>query len=182
MTEIRYRDRLGRYARVAPAPGVQLIRVQSLDADNVYHVLPLAFDATGQAVPASTQTLTATNLAEPADADGVLPAGTDALAVDVEGRWVIFVSPPSSGMFPAKVVSADGGAAYTVREQTCTGAGTFADASGAADVTAHNLAELSLGPGGAVDVGTVVQAAVLADNSGTERIVFDHPVYAKYLD
>ncbi len=182
MTEIPYRDRLGRYARVAPAPGVQPVRVQSLDADNVYLALPLEFDAAGQAVPASTQPLTVTNLAEPADADGVLQAGADALAIDVEGRWVIFVSPPTTGVFAAKVISADGGAAYTVRQQVCTGAGTFTDAAGASDVTAHNLAELSLGPGGAVDVGTVVQATTLADSSGTPRTVFDHPVYAKYLD
>ena len=182
MTETPYHDRLGRYARVAPAPGVQLVRVQTLDADNIYNVLPLEFDATGQAVPASGQTLSVTNLAEPGDADGTLPAGTDALAVDVEGRWVIFVSPPASGVFPVKIIRADGGAAYTVREQTCTGAGTFADAAGASDATAHNLAELSLGPGGAVDVGAIVQATTLADSSGTPRTVFDHPIYAKYLD
>ena len=87
-----------------------------------------------------------------------------------------------ASVFPAKVVAAVSGAAYTVREQSCTGAGTFADKSGTSNVTAYNLAELSLGPGGAVAVGTIVLATAITDTGNTTRYIFDHPVYAKYLD
>jgi hypothetical protein len=93
-------------------------------------------------------------------------------------------SQAGSSTFPAKVAAAVSGAAYTVREQSCTGAGIFADKSGAQLVTAHNLAELSLGPGGAVPTSSIVLILSISDtgNPPTTRYVFDHPVYAKYLD
>jgi len=48
---------------------------------------------------------------------------------------------------------------------------------------AHNLAELTLGCGAAVDDGAIVVVSRLTDSGtpSTERYVFDHPVYAKYL-
>ena len=97
---------------------------------------------------------------------------------------MIFLRPRERAAFPARVISADGDAAYTVREQTLSGAGTFTDTAGAADVTAHNLAELSLGPGAAVDVNTLVLVGAYPDNHTppTVRYLFAHPVYAKYLD
>ncbi|GAH27073.1 unnamed protein product, partial [marine sediment metagenome] len=115
--------------------------------------------------------------------DGQVPPDTDAVALDVEGRWVVFVRPPGA-VFPGKVTGSGGDAAYTVLEQVVTGPGTFADKEDAVAVTAHNLAELSLGPGAAVDTGTIVMVATLLDNDEPPnlRYVFDHPAYAKYLD
>ena len=86
-------------------------------------------------------------------------------------------------MIPAKIVSGGSGGVYVVREQIATGAGTFADKSGTSDFTAYNLAELTLGPGGAVDVGQIVLVTCQTDNGNppTVRYFFDHPAYAKYL-
>jgi hypothetical protein len=93
-------------------------------------------------------------------------------------------SQAGSSTFPAKVTASLGSAAYSVREQSCTGAGAFADKSGAQLVTAHNLSELSLGPGGAMPINSIVLAMPISDTGTppTTRYVFDHPVYAKYLD
>jgi hypothetical protein len=178
-----YYDALGRWAEVSDGKAAQLVRITGHDAGNRYHARPVAFDAVGQTVIVGTRVLTVTNLAEPADAGGGVPDNTDAVAVDAGGRWVVFLRRAAQG-FPAKVLSSQGGAAYTVREQVATGAGTFADAPGTADLTAHNLAELSLGPGAAVGAGTIVLLTVLLDNGTppTARYVFDHPAYAKYLD
>jgi hypothetical protein len=51
-------------------------------------------------------------------------------------------------------------------------------------VAGRNLAELSLGPGAAVDAGTIVLVTAIADQQGgsAQQYVFDHPEYAKYLD
>ncbi|MBS3734475.1 MAG: hypothetical protein KGY99_06060 [Phycisphaerae bacterium] len=179
----QHRDALGRLIQAGDAVGVGLFRVQQLDQNNRYEAVPLEFDEDGIAQPASDETVVVTNLAEPADTPGTLPADTDAVGVDVEGRWVIFVRQAASGVFPARVIASSGGASYTVREQVATGPGTFADKADAADVTACNLAELSLGPGAAVDDDTVVLVTVLTDTGTppTIRYVFDHPAYAKYL-
>lgn len=84
--------------------------------------------------------------------------------------------------YPAKVIDSLGSAAYNVLEQVCTGAGTFADKGGASTLTAYNLAELTLGPGGAVDDDEIVMVTPIVDTGSVTRYIFDHPVYAKYLD
>ena len=185
---IPFHDSLYRLGQVGHAWGVQLVRIVELAADNRYTAVPIEFAPDGSTQQADEATLTVTNLAEPADQPGEVPADTEAVALDVEGRWIVFLKPAQasggSTTFPAKVVQSLGGAAYSVLEQVCTGAGSFSDKSGAQAVTAHNLAELSLGPGAAVDDGTIVLVIVLTDTGQppTVRFVFDHPAYAKYLD
>ena len=174
-------DALGRLAQAGGRAGVMLFRLTGLEGGNRYTALPVEFDADGATEPASDEPVTVTNLAEPADADGAIPAGTEAVGVDVEGRWVVFLRPVAAGAFPARILASAGGAAYTVREQLATGPGQFTDKPGAADATAHNLAELSLGPGAAVEDDTIVLVTALSHGAET-RHVFDHPAYAKYLD
>jgi len=180
------RDSLYRLAQIGATLGVQLVRMTALSHDNVYAARPVEFDDDGDTKFVGNETFSVTNLAEPSDADGVIPAGTDAVAIDVEGRWIVFVRPPATGAaaFPAKVIGSTGGCGYTVREQVCTGFGQFADRQGAADLAAWNLAEMSLGPGAAIDDGTIVLVTTLTDSGSppTLRYVFDHPAYAKYLD
>jgi hypothetical protein len=182
-TEIGFHDALHHLAQAGETAGVRLVRLTALDEANRYTARPVEFASDGSTEFVGEETVTVTNLAEPADADGSVAAGTDAVAVDVEGRWVVFVRQAGAAVFPARVVSSQGGAAYSVLEQVATGAGTFADKQGAEAVAAHNLAELSLGPGAAVDDDTIVFVTTLEDTGTppTLRYVFDHPVYAKYL-
>ncbi|MFA6133392.1 MAG: hypothetical protein WC869_05170 [Phycisphaerae bacterium] len=183
--KIAFHDSLYRLSQVGEGMGVCLVRLLSVSQHNRYTARAVEFASGGATQFASDETITVTNLAEPADQDGQVPADTEAVALDVEGRWVVFVRQGGSGqssMFPAKVVAAISGAAYSVREQSCTGAGTFGDKSGTSNVTAYNLAELSLGPGAAVAVGVIVLATAITDTGSTTRYVFDHPAYAKYLD
>jgi hypothetical protein len=185
---VPFHDSLYRLGQVGQAWGVQLVRIAELLEDNRYTAVPIEFASDGTTQEADQSTLTVTNLAEPADQPGEVPADTEAVAIDVEGRWIVFLrQEPAAGpsaTFPAKVVASLNGSAYSVREQVCTGAGSFTDKSGAPLVTAHNLAELSLGPGAAVDDGTIVLVTVLTDtgNPPEPRYVFGHPAYAKYLD
>lgn len=183
-TNLPYHDALHRLAQVGSGPGVGLVRMTAVDQANRYTARPIEFDEDDETVFVGDGTLTVTNLAEPTDRPGQVPADTDAVAVDVEGRWIVFVRPAGAALFPARVVSAQSGAAYTVKEQDATGAGTFADKTDAGNLTAYNLAELSLGPGAAVDDDTIVLVTVLFDDgeTPTARYFFDHPVYAKYLD
>lgn len=179
-----YYDALGRWVEVSASKAAQLVRITAHDEANRYTARPIVFDAAGETEIVGSLALTVTNLAEPTDTAGQVPDDTDAVAIDVGGRWIVFIRPVESAIFPAKVISSQGSAAYTVREQVATGAGTFADATGATDITAHNLAELSLGAGAAVAEGTIVLVLTTVDNGTppTVRYVFDHPAYAKYLD
>jgi len=180
-----FHDSLFRLAQIGTTTGMQLVRLTACRGGNQYDALPIEFAADGTTHTASDRTLTVLNLAEPADAAGTVPAGTDVVALDVEGRWVAFVRQAASAAsvaMPARIVAPLGQAKYTVRPQTCSAAGTFVDAAGAADLQAVNLAELSLGTGAAMDPGTIVLVSSLADAAGTTRYVFDHPAYAKYLD
>lgn len=177
-------DTLRRWTQVSGKTAAQLVRITAHDEANRYTARPIAFDADGQPDTVGEATLTVVNLAEPTNTPGQVDADTDAVAVDVGGRWVVFLPPSSHAIFPAKVISSQGNAAYSVREQAATGAGTFTDADGATDVTAHNLAELSLGDGAALDQDIIVLVHAILDSGDppTVRYVFDHPAYAKYLD
>ena len=79
--------------------------------------------------------------------------------------------------FPAKIVSHDEDALYTVRQQSMSATASFSDKSGTSNITAVNLAELTLGDGGGVDDDEIVSVHVHEDG----YYYFDHPVYAKYL-
>ncbi|MDY7011753.1 MAG: hypothetical protein SVV80_13530 [Planctomycetota bacterium] len=169
---------------VSASKAAQLVRITDHDESNRYTARPVVFDAAGEMEIVGEDTLTVTNLAEPTDTDGQVPDDTDAVAIDVGGRWIVFIRPVGSVVFPARITASQGAAAYNVREQVATGAGTFTDAPGATNLTAHNLAELSLGPGAAVANDTIVLVLTIMDNGTppTVRYVFDHPAYAKYLD
>lgn len=182
-TPVQFYDAVRRLAQVGASTGVRLVRLLQVDENNRYTARPIEFDQNGQTIFASQDTTTVVNLAEPADATGQIPPNTDAVALDVEAEWVIFVRPTSAALFSAKVTASQGGAAYTVREQVPTGAGTFADKQGAENLTTYNLAELSLGPGAAVDNNAIVLVTTLVQdgNPPVLRYVFDHPTYTKYL-
>jgi hypothetical protein len=178
-----YDDGFGRLVQAGGAGRARLVRITGLDDGNRYTARPIEYGAGGELQFAGSEEWTVTNLAEPADTDGRVEPDTDAVALDVEGRWIVHLTPAGTALFPARIVSSDGGAVYTVRPQTWDSTGDFIDKSQAVDVSAKNLAELSLGPGGAVDDGTVVLVAPLTDDGDPPavRYVFDHSAYAKYL-
>jgi hypothetical protein len=177
-------DSLYQLAQVGSSMGVQLVRISALADGNRYSAAPVEFAPDLTTRLAGAHGITVTNLAEPADTDGVLPSGVEAVAIDVEGLWIIYVRPPTATTFPAKVAESLGGAVYSLVEQVAVGLEGFADKQDGLNVAGRNLAELSLGPGAAVDVGTLVMVTAIADqqDSSTPQYVFDHPAYAKYLD
>jgi hypothetical protein len=188
ITKIPFHDSLYRLAQIGDTTGVRLVRILSVVSGNRYTARAVEFGQGGATQFAEEGTMTVTNLAEPADQTGQVPADTDAVAIDVEGRWVVFLRQAAetgngSPLFVAKVIDSLGGSAYTIREQVATGQGTFANKPGAAEVTACNLGELTLGPGAAVEDGAIVLVMLLwqEGNPPTARYVFDHPAYAKYL-
>lgn len=89
-----------------------------------------------------------------------------------------------STVFLAKVISSQGSAIYTVREQVYNATGTLVDKDGTSNVSATNLAEMSQGDGDAVDTGEFVLVLATDDTADppVTRYSFDRAVYAKYLD
>lgn len=177
-----FHDRLSRFAQAGPACGVRLVQVTSPVGGNRYNADQVEFNADGTTSLWGGQTFVVTNLAEPADSSAQLSAGDQAVAIDVEGRWVIFVRSAQAASCVARIVSAADGPYYLVHEMVASGEG-FVDKPGAVDVRACNLAEATLGPGGAIDAGVRIILQELPDSNAPANInyVFDHPVYAKYL-
>jgi hypothetical protein len=180
-----YHDAFERLAQAGSAMGVQLVRLTSVAQANTYHAAAIEFATDGSTQDVDAQVIDVLNLAEPASATGQLPAGTRAIAVDVEGRWVIHVqiSTGGSAIFPARVVSSVGMSVYILREQQIASDGTWSDKSGTANISASNMSEMSIGPGAAVDVGQKV-LVLTCTSTGSPSVIhyyFDHPVYAKYL-
>ncbi len=179
---IPHHDSLHRLAQIGTTIGVQLVRILSCQSGNTYQAKPVEFKADGGTQLAEDKTLTVTNLAEPSDTQGTTPQDTEAVALDVEGRWVVFVQTQRTGMLVARVSAAMGQGAYTVKEQVLDNEGQWQDKPSAPDLTAWNLAEQSLGSGAAVDIDSRVMISTSRDPSAAGRYVFDHPAYAKYLD
>lgn len=178
-----YHDAFARLAGAGGKAGTALVRILSLAQGNRYSARAVEFTPEGNTQDADQRTMEVINIAEPASQAGQLSAGLLAVAIDVEGRWVIHVRSGGGAMFPAKIISSSGSAAYVVREQVPAAGGGLADRQGAVDVQAVNLAEMTMGPGAAVDVGQIVLVtAIAADGTPpTIRYYFDHPAYAKYL-
>ncbi len=130
-TNTSFHDALNRLTQVGSAPGASLVRIVEVDQANCYTARPVEIDDNGQAVLVGEDTLTVINLAEPADAAGQVPADTDAVAIDVDGRWVVFLRPAEAIRFFVKIISSVSECAYMVREQVATGGVTFADKQGA---------------------------------------------------
>ncbi len=178
-------DQLGRLVQTGlPSDSnVRMVRITGVFENNIYNARPLRFSDTGSQEFLATSELQVTNLAEPCDLLGQVPAGTDAIAVNVSSRWIVFIRQAGVVMFPAKIVSSQGGAVYSVREQSISAEGFCVDATGAINISATNLAEISLGSGAAMDTDTLVQITSLIDTAETPsvRYIFSHPCYAKYL-
>ena len=185
---IRQVDTFRRWAQLSGRLGVQLVRLTAGHSNNTYSAIAVEFDAQGATQPVDSPPLTVLNLAEPANQPGTLPPDAEAVAIDVEGRWVIFVyQPPQqapAGACMARVVEPLGSAMYTVIEQVACGQNIFVDRPGAIPVAACNLAEISLGGGAGVSIDTRVLMTSTTDNGSPPvvRFLFDHPVYAKYLN
>ncbi len=180
-TPTRYTDAFARLSQAGDERFVRLVRIDEWQSANTYLAHELRTDATGALERMDDASLHVTNLAEPADEPGRLPPETDAAAVDVEGKWFICLR-PASALVVAKVTAAPGGAEYTVRPQVLSELGVFTTDPDAGPLTAWNLAELTLGPGAAVDVDALVLVLPIVDGAGLTRYVFHHPAYAKYLD
>jgi hypothetical protein len=178
----KFHDRLSRFAQAGPACGVRLVQITSLAGGNRYNADQVQFNADGTTSLWGAPTFVVTNLAEPAGASGQLSAGSQAVALDVEGQWVIFVQAATAACCVARIVAAATGPYYTVHQMVASSTG-FVDRPGAVDIQACNLAEATLGPGGAIDAGTriILQAIPSSDGSAGIQYVFDHPAYAKYL-
>jgi hypothetical protein len=165
------------------AIAAQLVRIVQAAGGNRYVARPVEFDDTGAAVYAADETLLVTNLAESVTSSTV-PAGTDAIAVDVEGRWVIHLKAQTGtpASFFAKILSAVGNGVYCVRPQATSENFTYVDKPDASDVNAQNLAEIGLGTGTAVELNSIVLVTHFASTETTPgRFVFDRACYAKYL-
>ncbi|MCG3180552.1 MAG: hypothetical protein BIFFINMI_02914 [Phycisphaerae bacterium] len=199
MTEVVTRAELeSRLADLPPAPadgvGADATPRLALVVENVgynRYTLQAADDAGAGASPAGLEGLQieAVNVAEPYDQDGAIAAGTVVLAWPSQGLWLFAQAVASGGQtgdaasYWAKIVSGTG-PAYTVRRQTPSGATTFANAGGSADVTAYNTWELTVDAGATADVpaGAVVRVFEEQDTGDppTTRRFFTYPLHAVY--
>jgi len=179
MTQVRFRNALHRLAQLGRETGIQLVRITSLEAGNRYTARPVQFDEQGETEYASTHTLSITNLAELPDETGQLPEGAEAIAVDVEGRWVIHVQPEERTLFAAKVLYTFGDGRYRVRPQVPTGEKTFADDPSFGDLTAVNVFELGNPVEFGIESDTIVLVASLKDNAEppTIQYAFSHATF-----
>jgi len=178
-----FRDSLHRLAQLGQATGVQMVCIKEAGASNRYTAEPVEFNEDGETQSAGAADITVVNLAEPADEDGQLPIGTNAVAIDVEGEWVVLVQAEARQVFAARILYTFGDGLYRVRPQTPVGENTFEDKTGASDINACNVAELNIEEtdGVLADTIVIVTALVTDSNPPTIRYAFDHPVEEEYL-
>ncbi len=169
------------FIQAASAGKARLVRLCAHVADNRYTASRLDLDADGELVE-SSDSIEVLNLAESQIAGGRLVAGFDAIAIDLEGRWVIAVQ-PAMEFIPARIVAHNSGAWYTTQPQRVNASGAFSDDTNQDELLAMNLAERTLGSGGGVDDDEIILLKPLDASSESTLATcwtFDHPVYAKY--
>lgn len=140
-----------------------------------------------QPTPIENAFVSAVNVAESFDESGELEAGTVVLVWPSQGDYTFcFPRPveppePTSNSYWAKIVSGDG-PIYTVRRQAATDSESLQDASGAENVSAANVWELTVDPGAsaAVPVGAVVRVFEGPDADEQTRRFFFYPIHTVY--
>jgi hypothetical protein len=120
-------------------------------------------------------TLEVVNLAEPETSGGQVASGTPAVAIDVEGQWVVYARPFDKMCFVGKVSSSLGDGVYSISPMDPTDDDDFAARGGT--VNAINLWEEIGTTSGSVLVGTYVLVTVVEAESDptTMAYVFSHP-------
>lgn len=179
----KYVDAIGRFSQAGGIAGVLLVRIKSHETSNRYKAAILEMNSSWSlSEVAGADQIDVMNVCE-SDDDEHVDNDTDAVAIDVEGRWIVFIRKATGGalLIPAKVVSSSGGASY---ELELLGLGEDSEfAATETTVSATNLAEMNLGPGGAVDIDSIVLLTeIKSSDGGSGQYFFDHPTYAKYLD
>jgi hypothetical protein len=156
----------GRLIHTGSPQQIKRVRLDAAESGNDYSASVVASGG-------HTEIVTVTNLAEPESSGGLLPSGTEAIAMQVGGQWLAFV--PTTAVFVARITAASGAGVYSIREQALAADGTFDDADDAADLTARNLAEIGESPGNALAVNTRIVAVAVVDTASpaTLRYVFD---------
>ncbi len=186
MSKPTYRDILGRFAQLGQSAGVQLVKLTSHIAGNTYSASVLTLDGEGAIAAADhTVSLEAINLAEAADSDGQILVDTPAVALDVEGRWVVYVQPDPGRPFVGELLYTSGTGLYGVRPKAPTGQSSPTSPVGFENhgmpILATNLAELGMSTLG-LEAGrlVIVHAMATADNPPLYYYVFDHPHEEEY--
>jgi hypothetical protein len=181
MSSTTYRDALGRFAQLGQSGGVQLVKITSHVSGNQYEGSVLTLDADGNVDAApDTVAIDVVNLAEAEDSDGQIGSNTPAVAVDVEGRWVVYIQPTPGRAFVGELVSTSGTGLYTVRPQAPTGQSAPTAPVGfennGATLEATNLSEVGTSSA-SLDTGlkVLIHAVPTSDNPPLFYYVFDHP-------
>jgi hypothetical protein len=181
-----YRDILGRFAQLGQSAGVRLVKLTSHVAGNVYEASVLTLDSQGGIMAAAhTTTLEVINLAEAEDSDGQIVTDTPAVAVDIEGRWVVYVQTHPNDPFVGELLYTSGTGLYGVRPQAPTGQSSPTSPvdfeNNGATIMATNLAELGMSTLG-LETGrkVIIHAVPSTDTPPVYHYVFDHPHEEEY--
>ncbi len=186
MSNLTYRDMLGRFAQLGQSSGVQLVKLTSHLVGNVYGASVRTLDGEGDIVAADhTVSLEVINLAEAEDSDGQVPSDTPAVAVDLDGRWVVYVQTHPDQPFVGELLYTSGTGLYGVRPQAPTGQSSPTSPVGFENhgmpIMATNLAELGMSTLG-LEAGrmVIVHCVATADTPPLYHYVFDHPHEEEY--
>jgi hypothetical protein len=150
---------------------IRRVQIAAATSGNEYQATVVR--TTDGAQPVSAESLQVTNLAEPVDQDGQLSTGTQAIALQVDGQWTVFV--PTTSVFVGRIVTALGAGRYSIREQRYSETGTLDDAPEVAALAATNLAEVDVTPGDGLSPDTRVLVAAVPDTASPPTLhhVFD---------
>lgn len=156
---------------------VKLVRLNTVIMRNIYYAEVFGLDANGYRETYPSAQIYVRNLAEPADSLGRLTGGTMTMAQEFEGWWSVFVLPPKSICFIAKIEEALGNNSYLIREQKSTSGGILTAMNDSAQLPACNAAEMVTPSSSPLVVGTFVTVFGVADNGYPARLhyFFNHP-------
>jgi hypothetical protein len=162
----------------AAANDIKLIRINTVMLRNIYYAETFSLDANGYMETYPFSQIYVRNIAESSDSLGRLTAGTMAMAYEFEGWWSIFVLPPKSICFIAKIEESLGNNSYLVREQKATSNGRLAAMNDSAQIPACNAAEMVTVAVPPIVVGTYVTVFGVADSGYPARLhyFFNHPL------
>lgn len=162
----------------AASRDIRLVKINTLIMRNIYYAEVFELDANGYMETYPSGHIYVRNVAEPADSPGRLTPGTMTLAQEFEGWWSIFVLPPRSICFVAKIEESLGSNSYLVREQRAASSGGLTAMGDSAQLPACNIQEMTTPASPPVAVNTYVTVFGVVDSDSPARLhyFFNHQI------
>ena len=173
-------DTYQQYIQLGSPDHCHVVKITELKEKNIYKGYLIDFEKSN-AFTVSTKEIEIINVGEPNDKPGTTILPILITCFEIDNRYITHIPASTSSQIPAKIVEHVSKHKYKVNLFTLNSAKELVKKNND-KIEAANISENTIGPGGAVDIGTFVMVTkIRSAQCPAGTYFFSHPPYAKYM-